>query len=83
MRFFTGVVDAVQKNNMWVKRRDFWLKLYDEGLIDAAWAALSSEGFEYARQHLMRQDAKNAYSRVGYGPTTCDSVTVRVSQMYF
>ena len=66
MRFFTGVVDAVQKDNMWVKRRDFWLKLYDEGLIDAAWAALSSEGFEYARQHLMRQDAKNAYTRVGF-----------------
>ena len=66
MRFFTGVVDAVQKDNMWGKRRDFWLKLYDEGLIDAAWAALSSEGFEYARQHLMRQDAKNAYTRVGY-----------------
>jgi len=66
MRFFTGVVDAVQKDNMWIKRRDFWLKLYDEGRIDAAWAALSKEGFDYARRHLMRQDAKNAYSRVGY-----------------
>lgn len=66
MRFFTGVVDAVQKDNMWIKRRDFWLKLYDEGKIDAAWAALSSQAFEYAREHLMRQDAKNAYTRVGY-----------------
>ena len=66
MRFFTGVVDAVQKDNMWIKRRDFWLKLYDEGLIDAAWAALSKEGFDYARRHLMRQEAKNAYSRVGF-----------------
>ncbi|MGX0905177.1 hypothetical protein ACSSV8_003771 [Roseovarius sp. MBR-79] len=66
MRFFTGVVDATQKDAMWPPRRDFWLKLYDEGLIDAAWAALSKEGFEYARQHLMRQDAKNAYTRVGY-----------------
>ena len=66
MRFFTGVVDAVQKNDMWAKRRDFWLKLYDEGKIDAAWAALSAEGFEYARQNLMRQDAKNAYTRVGF-----------------
>jgi len=66
MRFFTGVVDAVQKDNMWIKRRDFWLKLYEEGRIDAAWAALSSEGFEYARERLMRQDAKNAYTRVGY-----------------
>ena len=66
MRFFTGVVDAAQKDAMWPPRRDFWLKLYEEGKIDAAWAALSKEGFEYARQHLMRQDAKNAYTRVGY-----------------
>jgi hypothetical protein len=66
MRFFTGVVDATQKDPMWPPRRDFWLKLYDEGKIDAAWAALSSEAFEYARKHLMRQDAKNAYTRVGY-----------------
>ncbi len=66
MRFFTGVVDATQKDAMWPKRRDFWLKLYDEGKIDAAWAALSSQAFEYARQHLMRQDATNAYTRVGY-----------------
>lgn len=66
MRFFTGVVDATQKDAMWPPRRDLWLKLYDEGKIDAAWAALSSHAFEYARQHLMRQDAKNAYTRVGY-----------------
>lgn len=66
MRFFTGVVDATQNDAMWPPRRDFWLKLYDEGKIDAAWAALSSQAFEYARQHLMRQDAKNAHTRVGY-----------------
>lgn len=66
MRFFTGVVDATQYDAMWPPRRDFWLKLYDEGKIDAAWAALSSQAFEYARQHLMRQDAKNAYTRVGF-----------------
>lgn len=66
MRFFTGVVDATQNDAMWPPRRDFWLKLYDEGKIDAAWAALSSQAFEYAREHLMRQGAKNAYTRVGY-----------------
>jgi hypothetical protein len=66
MRFFTRVVDAAQSDPMWPPRRDFWLKLYDEGRIDAAWAALSSQAFEYARQHLMRQDAKNAYTRVGF-----------------
>lgn len=66
MRFFTGVVDATQNDAMWPPRRDFWLKLYDEGKIDAAWAALSKEGFQYAIRHLMRQDAKNAHTRVGY-----------------
>lgn len=66
MRFFTGVVDATQNSAMWPPRRDFWLKLYDEGKIDAAWAALSMEGFQYAIRHLMRQDAKNAHTRVGY-----------------
>lgn len=66
MRFFTGVVDATQNSAMWPPRRDFWLKLYDEGKIDAAWAALSKEGFQYAIRHLMRQDAQNAHTRVGY-----------------
>lgn len=66
MRFFTGVVDATQNDAMWPPRRDFWLKLYDEGKIDAAWAALSKEGFQYAIKYLMRQDAKNAHTRVGY-----------------
>ena len=66
MRFFTGVVDAIQMDAMWPPRRDFWLKLYDEGKIDAAWVALSSQAFEYARQHLMRTNAKNSYSRVGF-----------------
>lgn len=66
MRFFTGVVDATQKDPMWQPRRDLWLKLYDEGQIDAAWAALSTPAFNYARQHLMRQDAQNAYTRVAY-----------------
>lgn len=63
MRFFTGVVDAAQKDAMWPPRRDFWLQLFDEKLIDAAWVAFSSQATEYARAHLMRQDARNADSR--------------------
>jgi hypothetical protein len=66
MRFFTGVVDAAQKNAMWPPRRDFWLQLFDEGKIDAAWVAFSSQAFSYARQNLMREDARNADSRFGY-----------------
>ncbi|MCC6007423.1 MAG: hypothetical protein JJU40_07080, partial [Rhodobacteraceae bacterium] len=66
MRFFTGVVDAAQKDAMWPKRRDFWLRLFDERLIDAAWVAFSSQAMEFARERLMRQDARNAESRFGF-----------------
>lgn len=66
MRFFTGVVDAAQKNAMWPPRRNFWLQLFDEGKIDAAWVAFSSQAFTYARQNMMREDARNADSRFGY-----------------
>ena len=66
MRFFTGVVDAAQKDAMWPPRRDFWLQLFDEKRIDAAWVAFSSQATEYARAHLMRQDARNTDSRFGF-----------------
>lgn len=66
MRFFTGVVDAAQKDAMWPPRRDFWLKMFDEKRIDAAWVAFSSQATDYAREHLMRQDARNADSRFGF-----------------
>jgi hypothetical protein len=66
MRFFTGVVDAAQKNAMWPPRRNFWLQLFDEGKIDAAWVAFSSQAFTYARQNMMREDARNADSRFGF-----------------
>ncbi|MBC6442189.1 MAG: hypothetical protein GDA53_03525 [Rhodobacteraceae bacterium] len=66
MRFFTGVVDANQDSHMWEPRRDFWLELYDEDQIDAAWVALSPQAFAFARQNLMRQDAKNADTRFGF-----------------
>lgn len=66
MRFFTGVVDAAQKDAMWPPRRNFWLKLFDEKRIDAAWVAFSSQAADYARAHLMRQDARNADSRFGF-----------------
>ena len=52
LRFFTSVVDSTQTDPMWVPRRDFWLKLYDEGLIDKAWVAFCPSAERYARQHL-------------------------------
>ena len=52
LRFFTSVVTATQKEEMWIKRRDFWLKLYDDDLIDQAWVAFSPKAERYARQNL-------------------------------
>ena len=52
LRFFTSVVDANQRDPMWVPRRDFWLKLYDEGLIDQAWVAFCPSAAKFARERL-------------------------------
>ncbi len=66
MRFFTDVVDAAQSDNMWPPRRDFWLKLYDEGLIEKAWVAFSTEALNYARQHLLKQENQQMEDRFGW-----------------
>lgn len=58
MRFFTGVVDATQNNHMWPPRRDFWLQLYDEKLVEQAWVAFCPGAERYARQHLMASEGK-------------------------
>lgn len=58
MRFFTGVVDATQNNHMWPPRRDFWLQLYDEKLVEQAWVAFCPSAERYARQHLMAAEGK-------------------------
>lgn len=52
LRFFISVVDATQKDPMWVRRRNFWLKLYDEKLIEQAWVAFCPSAARYARQNL-------------------------------
>lgn len=65
MRFFTGVVDSAQKDPMWLKRREFWLKLYDDRVIDAAWVAFSYSAADYARKHLMSESASDIKIRFG------------------
>lgn len=54
LRFFTSVVDAAQKDQQWPPRKDFWLKLYDEGLIEQAWVAFCPSAEQFARTHLTR-----------------------------
>ena len=54
LRFFTSVVDATQKDPQWQPRKKFWLRLYDEGLIEQAWVAFCPGAERYARTHLIR-----------------------------
>ncbi|UWR10923.1 EH signature domain-containing protein [Sulfitobacter mediterraneus] len=54
MKFFCNMVTATQNSHMWPPRRDFWLKLYDEKMIDEAWVAFGSEARRYAENNLLR-----------------------------
>lgn len=44
IRFFLDVVSAVETSHMWEPRRKFWLSLYNQERIDAAWVAFSAGG---------------------------------------
>lgn len=53
MEFFCNMVTATQNSHMWPPRRDFWLKLYDDNMIDEAWVAFGSEARRYAEFNLL------------------------------
>lgn len=66
MKFFCNTVTATQNSHMWPPRRDFWLKLYDDGMIDQAWVAFGSEARRYAENNLLRggkTDMKRRFAR--------------------
>ncbi|MCC6863395.1 MAG: hypothetical protein IT544_01100 [Rhodobacteraceae bacterium] len=55
LRFFTAIVDATQKEvKQWETRKEFWLKLYDKGKIDAVWVAFCPSAECRARELLTR-----------------------------
>lgn len=41
---FMDIISAVEDHGMWRRRRDFWLSLFREGVIDEAWVALHPAG---------------------------------------
>jgi hypothetical protein len=65
MGFFIDVVNRTQPSHMWPPRRDFWLQLYRQGEIDAAWVAFSPDAAEYARQHLISNRELDVSKRFG------------------
>jgi len=50
IRFFLEIVSAVEDSHMWAPREKFWLSLYNQRRIDAAWVAFSDAGAALARR---------------------------------
>ncbi|MEZ5747426.1 MAG: EH signature domain-containing protein [Paracoccaceae bacterium] len=76
LRFFTSVVDATQRDPQWQPRKKFWLKLYDEGLIEQAWVAFCPSAERYARTHLIRSgyaDNVRRFAKQSKGGTRSDT----------
>ncbi len=48
--FFLDVVSKVEDSHMWEPRRKFWLGLYNQGKITAAWVAFSSIASQKAKE---------------------------------
>lgn len=67
MLFFLDVVSAVEESHMWEERRQFWLSLYEEGRIEAAWVAFSPEAEKYVRR---KSSPRSGKSNVRYGLQT-------------
>jgi EH_Signature domain len=51
MRFFCDVITETQYHHQWPKRRDFWLRLFEERRIDEAWVAFGSAAREHAKRY--------------------------------
>lgn len=65
MRFFCDMVTATQDSHMWPPRRDFWLKLYHDRMIDEAWVAFGSDARRYAQQNLLSGGKTDMNRRFG------------------
>lgn len=65
MLFFCDMVSATQDNHMWPPRRDFWLNLYEDGLIEEAWVAFGASARRYASQNLARSGTTDINRRFG------------------
>lgn len=65
MKFFCDMVTATQDSHMWPLRRDFWLNLYEDKLIDEAWVAFGATARQFAQKQLMKTGSNNSTGRFG------------------
>lgn len=63
MKFFCDMVTATQNSHMWPPRRDFWLELYEDKMIDEAWVAFGASARQYAQRQLLGSGAANLNRR--------------------
>jgi hypothetical protein len=63
MQFFCDMVTATQNSHMWPPRRDFWLSLHKDGMIDAAWVAPGAAARQYAQRNVSRAQTGNLSKR--------------------
>ena len=47
---FFDIIDRYEESKQWEKRRPFWEKMFDDGLIDSAWVILSRSGAVFAEE---------------------------------
>lgn len=72
IRFFLDVVSQVDRSTMWKPRRDFWLGLYEQKRIDAAWVAFSERAAELARRIFLGREGVHT---IRYGVQTARAGT--------
>lgn len=65
MLFFINVVDETQPSPQWQKRRNLWLRLYEQGRIDGAWVAFSDDAVDYANRKLPKERGVGLETRFG------------------
>ena len=64
INFFLDIVSYVERSHMWQPRREFWLNLYEEGKIDAAWVAFSPTAARRAKD-LEREQGTSSHLEYG------------------
>ena len=63
--FFTDILSDAQESHMWQPRRDFWIELYNEGLIEQAWVAFCPGAEQVAKQKISQGNLGVAKNRFG------------------